>query len=112
MTPERIAELASVGLTPEDCELHPFNIQDYLKTEEEQRLYLQAALAENDNAFLQTALGDIAKARGMTELAKELGIGRSSLYKALSAKGNPQFATIRKVIEALGFELTITAKAH
>lgn len=91
-------------------ELKRFNIQDHLKTKEDQRLYLQAALAENDSAFLQTALGDIAKARGMGELADAVGVSRTSLYKSLSKDGNPRFDTVRKIIEALGFELTISSR--
>ncbi|SUO98004.1 addiction module antidote protein [Suttonella indologenes] len=110
MTEEQMERLAAVGLTAEDAEITPFNIQDYLQTEEDQLCYLQAALEEDDNAFLQTALGDIAKARGMTDIAEITGMSRTSLYKALSENAHPRFSTIRKIIDALGYQITLTHK--
>ena len=110
MTEEQMERLAAVGLTAEDAEITPFNIQDYLQTEEDQLFYLQAALEEDDNAFLQTALGDIAKARGMTDIAEITGMSRTSLYKALSENAHPRFSTIRKIIDALGYQITLTHK--
>ena len=68
-------------------------------------LYLEACLEENDPALITHALGVIARARGMTQLAKDTGISREGLYKALSAEGNPEFATILKVTRALGIKL-------
>ena len=64
--------------------------------------YLSAALEENDPSLIAAALGDIAKAKGMTQIASQTGLGRESLYKALSSEGNPEFATILKVMNALG----------
>ncbi len=78
---------------------------EYLKTEEDMVAYVEAALEENDPTLVSAALGDIAKAKGMTEIAKKTGLGRESLYKALSQEGNPEFSTIMKVISALGLKL-------
>ncbi|MSQ70518.1 MAG: putative addiction module antidote protein [Betaproteobacteria bacterium] len=85
----------------------PYDTADYLKTDEEMALYLEACLEEagDDAAFIARALGTIARAKGMTQLAKETGLGRESLYKALSGDGNPSFATILKVMGALGIKL-------
>jgi probable addiction module antidote protein len=67
--------------------------------------YLEAVLEENDPRLITAALGDIARAKGMTQIAKKTGLGRESLYKALSAEGNPEFSTVLKVIAALGLQL-------
>ena len=67
--------------------------------------YLEAALQEGDAALIAAALGDTARAKGMSQIARDAGLGRESLYKALSAQGNPEFATIMKVIAALGLQL-------
>ena len=73
--------------------------------------YLEAVLEDGDPAIIAAALGDIAKARGMAQIAKDTGLGRESLYKALSPEGNPEFATVLKVIRALGLQLHATAAA-
>ena len=80
---------------------------EHLKTDEDMAAYLNACLAEagDDAAFIAHALGVIARAKGMTQLAKDSGLGRESLYKALSGEGNPSFATILKVVTALGVSL-------
>lgn len=78
---------------------------EHLNSEEEIAAYLEAALEEGEPALVAAALGDIARARGMTELARETGLGRESLYKALSPNGNPEFSTILKVVNALGLRL-------
>ena len=67
--------------------------------------YLEAALEDGEPTLVAAALGDIARAKGMTQVAREAGLGRESLYKALSPSGNPEFATILKVIAALGLQL-------
>jgi probable addiction module antidote protein len=77
----------------------------HLKSDADMAAYLQAALEENDSALVAAALGDIARARGMSQLARDTGLGRESLYKALSASGNPELATVLKVIAALGLKL-------
>lgn len=81
----------------------------YLKSEEDIVAYLEAALEDGDPSLVAAALGDIARARGMTQLARKTGLGRESLYKALSPTGNPEFATIMKVIEVLGLRLHASA---
>lgn len=78
---------------------------DDLRTEEDMVAYLEAALDEGDAALVAAALGDIARARGMTGVAREAGLGRESLYKALSSDGNPELATVMKVMSALGLRL-------
>ena len=78
---------------------------EHLETDEDIAAYLEAAFEEGDPALVAAALGDIARAKGMTQLARETGLGRESLYKALSPSGNPEFATIMKVISALGLKL-------
>ena len=75
---------------------------DYLETEEDIVAYLEAALDEGDPALIAAALGDIARAKGMTTVAADAGLGRESLYKALSPDGNPEFATVLRVMRALG----------
>ena len=83
---------------------------EHLKTEEDITLYFNACLDEagDDSAFIAKALGIIARARGMSQLAKDTGLGRESLYKALSGESNPSFDTILKVTRALGLKLTAT----
>ena len=87
--------------------LSKWDSAEYLKTDEDIVLYLEACLEEagDDAAFIAKALGTIARAKGMTQLANETGLGRESLYKALSGEGNPSFATILKVVTALGIKL-------
>ena len=82
-----------------------WDASEHLETEEDMAAYLEAALAENDPSLIVAALGDIARAKGMTQIAKQAGLGRESLYKALSPDGNPEFATVMKVINALGLHL-------
>ncbi len=82
---------------------------DHLGSEEDQLLYLGAAFEEGDASLIAAALGDIARARGMTEVAREAGLGRESLYKALSVDGNPHLDTILKVMRALGLRLQAKA---
>lgn len=93
--------------------LRKWDVIEHLQTEEDMALYLQACIDEagDDAAFIAAALGDIARAKGMTQLARDTGLGRESLYKALSPEGNPSFATILKVISALGFKLS-ASPAH
>lgn len=79
---------------------------DSLRNDEEIAAYFEAALEDGEPSVITAALGDIARAKGMTELARATGLGRESLYKALSPDGNPEFATIMKVVRALGIKLT------
>src|SRR5271166_1445134 len=82
---------------------------DTLETKEDIAAYLDAVLEDGDPDLLKAALGDIARAKGMTEIAQAAGLGRANLYKALSPEGNPEFATVAKVLRALGLRLTIAA---
>jgi probable addiction module antidote protein len=86
---------------------------DYLKTEEDIALYFEACLEEDpgDGSLIRAALGTIARARGMTQLARETGLTREGLYKALSPEGNPEFTTVMKVIKALGLKMHATHAA-
>lgn len=79
----------------------------YLETETDIATYLNAALEDGDTSVIATALGDIARAKGMTQLAKETGGSRDGLYKALSPTGNPSFDTVQKVIKAFGLRLGV-----
>ena len=89
----------------------PYDVAAQLRTPKEMAAYLDAWMADapDDAAGIARALGDIARAKGMTEVAKEAGMSRESLYKALSAEGNPSFATVLKVARALGVKLHATA---
>jgi probable addiction module antidote protein len=89
----------------------PWDVVEHLETEEDITAYLEAVLDDGDPALVSAALGDIARVRGMTEIARETGLGRESLYKALSPEGNPEFATVMKVLRALGLSLHVKA-AH
>lgn len=88
-----------------------FDAAEYLNSPEEMAAYLDACLEDDpgDGSLIRAALNDIARARGMSQVAREAGIGRESLYKALGEQGNPEFMTIMKVIQALGFKLHATA---
>lgn len=83
-----------------------WDVSDYLKTPKDIAGYLEAVLEDGDPTLVAAALGDVARARGMSQIAKEAGLGRESLYKALSKEGNPELATILRVIRALGLRLT------
>jgi probable addiction module antidote protein len=85
----------------------PYDVADQLRTPEEMAAYLDAWLAEapDDAAGIARALGDIARANGMSQVARDAGLSRESLYKALSENGNPTFATVLKVARAIGVRL-------
>lgn len=87
----------------------PWDPVEYLKTEEDMAQYLEAALEDGDPGVVAAVLGDIARAKGMTKIAKKSGLGRESLYKALSREGNPEFVTVLKVVKALGLKLKVAA---
>lgn len=91
----------------EAIETQPWDVVDHLKTEEDMIAYLDAALEDGDPALIVAALGDIARAKGMTQVAREAGLGRESLYKALSPTGNPEFASVLKVLSALGLRFHV-----
>jgi len=85
-----------------------FDAADYLDTAEAQAEYLTAALETGDAKFVRDAVGVVARARGMAKIAKESGLSRESLYKALGENGNPEFATVMRIVRAL--DLTLSAR--
>ncbi len=89
----------------------PWDAAEHLQSEADMVAYLEAAFEDGDPSLIAAALGDISRARGMTQVARAAGLGRESLYKALSAEGHPEFATIMKVLGALGLRLHASAAA-
>lgn len=88
-----------------------FDAAEHLKSDEDMAAYFDACFEEDpgDGSLIRAALNDIARARGMTQIAREAGLGRESLYKALGTTGNPEFSTIMKVVKALGLKLHASA---
>jgi probable addiction module antidote protein len=84
----------------------PWDMAEHLETKEDMAAYLEAALEDGDLKLIAAVLGDIARSKGMAEIAQETGLGRESLYKALSSEGNPEFATVLKVLRVLGLRLS------
>ncbi|APC05288.1 addiction module antidote protein [Polynucleobacter asymbioticus] len=84
-----------------------FDVVDYLKTEKDIAGYLTAVLEDGDPALFVAAIGDIARAKGMTEIAKKSGVTRESLYRALKIEARPRFETVARVIQALGMKLSV-----
>jgi probable addiction module antidote protein len=96
-------------MTTTKIETHQWDITRYLDSDEAIAAYLDAVLEEDDPALLAAALGDVARAKGMTQISRETGLGRESLYKALSSQGNPEFGTVQKVVRSLGLKLHVSA---
>ncbi len=96
------------------AKLTKWDSAEHLQTDEDIELYLVACfeMAGEDAAFIAKALGNVARAKGMSQLARDTGLGRESLYKALSGDGNPSFATILKVMHALGLKLHPELASH
>ena len=86
-----------------------YDSAEYLDSTEAINAYMEEALATDDPAFIAKALGTIARAHGMSQIARKTGLSRESLYKALSAEGNPEFGTVIRVMQALGLKFSITA---
>ena len=84
---------------------------DHLRTREDMRLYVQACAEEDpgDGSLIRAALNDVARAGNMSSLARDIGMSREGLYKALSERGNPTFATVMRITRALGMQLRISA---
>jgi len=85
----------------------PWDAAEHLKTDDDIVNYLEAAFADGDPALVAAALGDVARVKGMTQVARDAGLGRESLYKALSPEGNPELATFLKVVHALGLKIKV-----
>ncbi|KEF41194.1 MAG: Cro/Cl family transcriptional regulator [Cyanobium sp. CACIAM 14] len=92
----------------------PWDVAEHLRTPEEMAAYLEACIeeADGDAAFIAKALGDIARAQGMTQVARDSGLSRESLYKALSGERSPSFDTVLKVINALGLKLSASVRGE
>jgi len=92
----------------------PYDVAEHLRTPEEMAAYLEACIeeADGDVAFIAKALGDIARAQGMTQVARDSGLSRESLYKALSGERSPSFDTILKVVSALGLKLNASVRSE
>src|SRR5205809_2433154 len=90
--------------------LTPFDAADYLTDEETIRYFIEDAIATGDVKDIADALGIVARSKGMAEIARRAGVSRESLYRTLSVKGNPELATIVKVLDALGFRLALAPK--
>jgi probable addiction module antidote protein len=82
----------------------------YINSKEDVLAYLEAALEENDTELLLSVIGDIARSKGMAQIAKELNVARESLYRSLSPEGNPSFSTVMQVLDILGFQLSLIQK--
>jgi probable addiction module antidote protein len=89
----------------------PFDPANYLRTEEDILYYLEAAMEGNDPKHIASALGDVARSKGMSEIARKAGVGRQALYGALSENGNPTLETLVGVLNALGLQLTVQKRA-
>ena len=87
----------------------PWDAADTLRSKEDIAAYLDAVLEDGDPELLKAALGDIARAKGMTEIARDSELGRASLYKALSPRGNPGLVTVARVLRALGLRLSVSS---
>lgn len=94
------------------AELQDFDMAEHLRSEEEIQIYLNEVLKEDDVDLILSALGDIAKARSMSQLAREVGVSREGLYKAFSGKGNPTFSTVLKVMKALNLTFEVKQVVH
>jgi probable addiction module antidote protein len=92
----------------------PYDVAEHLRTPEEMAAYLEACIeeADGDAAFIAKALGDIARAQGMTQVARQSGLSRESLHKALSGERSPSFDTILKVVSALGLKLSTSVRSE
>lgn len=94
-------------MTKKKIKLKKWDMAEHFANEKDILAYLRAAIEDNDTEYLPHAIGTVARAKGMTNIAKKAGVSRASLYKALNDGGNPEFSTVVKVIEALGFKFKI-----
>lgn len=91
--------------------VHPFDPAEHLETEDDILYYLEAAMEGNDPKHIASALGDVARSKGMSEIARKAKVGRQALYNALSDNGNPTLETLVGVLNALGLQLTVQKRA-
>jgi len=91
-------------------EVHRWDMADHIKTGEDVVAYLDAALQENDTELALCVIGAIARSEGMTQIARELNVARESLYRSLSGEGNPSFHTVLRVLDVLGYRISLKVK--
>jgi len=89
-----------------------WDIAEHIESKEDVTAYLEAALAENDTALLFSVIGDIARSKGMTQIAKDLNLARESLYRSFTETGNPSFNTVAGVLDNLGYQLSVREKVR
>ena len=109
MTTTKASKPPVLDLSKVRARTRTYDAARYLQSEEQMAAYLEVALEDGDPKLVTVALGNIARAKGMSEIARKAGLGRESLYKALSGEGNPEMATFLKVVRALGLSLHATA---
>jgi len=97
--------------TKEKATFSDYDPAEYIEDKDDVIAHLKVALEENDPDFLLRTIGDIARSKGMTQIAKELGIDRKGLYKSLAPDGNPSFRTVFKLFDLLGFQIKLEPKA-
>src|SRR5882757_3245215 len=90
----------------------PWDVTEHLDSEEAIAAYLDAVFEDGDPKLIAAAIGDVARARGMTEIAEKTGLSRESLYRALSRDGNPEMATVLRVMRALGMRVSVSPEMH
>ena len=88
----------------------PHDISTDIENDEDKIAYIQAAFEDGDPAVIVNAIGNLARVRGMSRIARDTGLGRANLYRALSSEGNPEFVTILKVVKALGMRLDVDTR--
>jgi probable addiction module antidote protein len=88
--------------------LSQYNASDYLKTDKDIKEYLNASFATGDSKLIARALGDVAKIKGMSKVAKATHLDRSSLYNSLTQQGDPKLSTVTKLIKTLGFSVSVS----
>jgi probable addiction module antidote protein len=100
--------MTKIQLKPEDFEVSPFDMADYLHDEKDISAYLNEVFADGDPALIASALGDVVRAKGMLKTAKAAKLNRGSLYTSLTKQGDPKISTVSKLIKSLGLSLTVT----
>jgi probable addiction module antidote protein len=100
------------GVSMDAVKFTRYDTADYLRNEEEIAAYLDAVMEDGDPSLIAAALGDVARARNISKLARDTGMSREGIYRALSGEGNPSFATILKIAEALGLRLSFKPATH
>jgi probable addiction module antidote protein len=102
--------MRGINMNEEKITFEDWNLADDVETKEDVIGIIEAAIEENDPEFLLSVIGDIARSKGMAQLARELDMDRAGLYRAFSPDGNPYFLTVVKVLDSLGFKLSIQQK--